>query len=231
MASIWRNPRWSPDGRSLVAAGRNHKGRAGVYRIDSETGDITAIVSFGPGERSVWADWSPDGKAVFYTVHHNITRARRIMQVNLDNGEQQQIYEDSFGVGSNQDGAVSPDGRWVAISYDRTALRIVPTEGGEARELFRGKDGGRVGGIAWTPDSRHVLFSFGGFPKLELWRAPLDGGEPHRVGIEMNSLARNGISVHPDGRRIAFHATDKPGRWGGELWVMENFLPEMRAAK
>ena len=231
MASIWGNPRWSPDGRFLAAAGRNEKGRAGVYRIDSETGEITTIVSFGPDERSVWADWSRDGKAVFYTVHHDITRARRIMRVNLDNGGEQQIYEDSFGESSGQDGAVSPDGRWVAIRYDRTALSIVPTEGGEARELFRGSKGERVAGIAWTPDSHHVIFAAGSFPKRKLWRAPLSGGEAQPVGVEMNWLAHNGMSVHPDGRRIAFHATDGPNRYSNEIWVMENFLPEVRVAK
>ena len=231
MASVWRNPRWSPDGRFLVGSGRNEKGRAGVYHIDSETGDITTIVSFGPDERSVWADWSPDGKAVFYTVHHNITRARRIMRMNLDSGERRRIHEDSFGETSGQDGAVSPDGRWVAISYDRAALRIVSAEGGESRELFRGKDGERVFGIAWTPDSRQVIFSAGRFPKRKLWRAPLGGGEALPMGVEMNWLAGSGISVHPDGRRIAFHATDGPDRYSSELWVMENFLPETRAGK
>ena len=103
----------------------------------------------------------------------------------------------------------------------------MPVEGGESRELFRGNSGEWVGGIAWTPDSRHVIFSAGSFSgKLKLWRVPLSGGAAEPMGVEMNWLANSGISVHPDGRRIAFHATDGPDRYSNELWVMENFLPE-----
>jgi hypothetical protein len=36
------------------------------------------------------------------------------------------------------------------------------------------------------------------------------------------------MRVHPDGRRIAFTA-DEPTR--SEVWVMENFLPALKAAK
>lgn len=35
-----------------------------------------------------------------------------------------------------------------------------------------------------------------------------------------------GVRVHPDGRRIAFRAWDT--RSGNEVWVMENFLREVR---
>lgn len=235
MTTIWRDPRWSPDGRFLVAAGRDHQRRVGVYRIDPESGEIKTIVTFGPDERSVWADWSPDGKAVIYTVHHNSKRTRRIMRVNLSSGERHPIYEDSWGEGSSQDGAVSPDGRWVAIRYraeGKAVLRIVPTMGGETRDLFRGGEGDQVMGIAWTPDSRHVIFSAGNFlEKPGLWRVPLEGGEARPMGLEMSWLATYGIDVHPHGRRIAFHATDGPDRYSSEIWVMENFLPEMAAAK
>jgi Tol biopolymer transport system component len=31
------------------------------------------------------------------------------------------------------------------------------------------------------------------------------------------------VRVYPDGRRIAFTASQRPGK--SEVWVMENFLP------
>ena len=54
----------------------------------------------------------------------------------------------------------------------------------------------------------------------ELWRIPVAGGEPRKLnlGVKVSHL-----SLHPDGRRIAFTGPDPKG--GQEVWVMENFLP------
>ena len=58
----------------------------------------------------------------------------------------------------------------------------------------------------------------------------LEGGEPQKVGLEMNLLGQRGVSMHPDGRRLAFHAVLGLGpRF--EVWVMENFLPELEGNK
>ncbi len=81
-------------------------------------------------------------------------------------------------------------------------------------------------GLAWTPDGHHLLF---GKPRqtdspqeqtIELWRIPAEGGEPQRLGLAMENL--RDVTVHPDGRRIAFSA----GKEGAEVWVLENFLPK-----
>ncbi len=55
-----------------------------------------------------------------------------------------------------------------------------------------------------------------------------EGGEPQYLGLEMEGLLLYGLSIHPDGQRIAFTA----GRnLGHQTWVMENVLPELKAAK
>ena len=51
----------------------------------------------------------------------------------------------------------------------------------------------------------------------ELWRVTPEGGEPQKL-LEMDGLSD--ISVHPDGRHIAFTS----GRIQMEIWAMENFL-------
>jgi hypothetical protein len=56
--------------------------------------------------------------------------------------------------------------------------------------------------------------------KCSLWRIPLEGGEPEKLGLEMSSIEH--LSIHPDGQRFAFYTiTAKIA----EVWVMENFLP------
>jgi hypothetical protein len=45
----------------------------------------------------------------------------------------------------------------------------------------------------------------------------------------MEGLQPQGLSVHPDGRQIAFTA-GKP-LLGDPIWVLENFLPEVKAVR
>ena len=60
-------PRWSPDGRSLLYIGWNDSGLSTRYVIDVETGVVNP---FSPHtdvtHRQNDADWSLDGKKVFY---------------------------------------------------------------------------------------------------------------------------------------------------------------------
>ena len=123
---------------------------------------------------------------------------------------------------------LSPDGRQVAfVARDPTTgpavLMLMRADGGEPRELFKSAEPNAIRSIAWTPDGRYLLFA----KRDELWRIPVEGGEPQELGIAMENLHE--IRVHPDGRRIAFTARD--ARDGGQVWVMENFLREVRGAE
>jgi hypothetical protein len=64
--------------------------------------------------------------------------------------------------------------------------------------------------------------------RFELWRVSATGGEAENLGVAMEGLLPYGLSVHPDGRRIAFTA-GTPVRW--EVWALENLLPPLKAAK
>ncbi len=112
-------------------------------------------------------------------------------------------------------------------------LKVFPATGGEPYELLRlqrqeQQEGIQIGSVAWTPDGRHVLFTKGVWPKLELWRISAEGGAPQRLGLAMDGR-NHGLSVHPDGRRLAFSASI--GGNQTEVWVMEHFLPEDEGTK
>ncbi|MFC1718588.1 hypothetical protein ACFL6S_33340, partial [Candidatus Poribacteria bacterium] len=112
----------------------------------------------------------------------------------------------------------------LVVSCDNElSLQIAPSSGGDAREVLRLRILGRP---VWTSDGRHLLFF--GSPKDEatgLWRIAVEGGEPQNLGLTM----KHSLSLHPDGRRIAFTA---PGSGhGAEVWAMENFLPTSTASR
>ncbi len=56
---------------------------------------------------------------------------------------------------------------------------------------------------------------------IELWRISVDGGEPQKLGLSMEGRELYGLSVHPDGQRIAFTA-GTPSL--SEVWVIEDPL-------
>jgi Tol biopolymer transport system component len=62
--------------------------------------------------------------------------------------------------------------------------------------------------------------------KWALYRIPVRGGKPQKLGMEMYAQS---LSAHPDGKRIAFSAVSNKD--SGGVWVMENFLPTTAVAK
>ena len=104
-------------------------------------------------------------------------------------------------------------------------MKILPTKGGEPREIMRIKQPETVHfqSPAWSSDGRYIIFGKGPSDmkdqKTDLFRVSVDGGTPQKLGISMDRITH--IRVHPDGKQIAFFA----GQVKVEIWMMENFLP------
>jgi Tol biopolymer transport system component len=109
-----------------------------------------------------------------------------------------------------------------------TVVKTISASGGESSEIYTLKQGKRFSwgvGLSWTPDGDYVVV---GGPEARdepdvLWMIPAKGGEPRKLelGVKVSHL-----SLHPDGRRIAFTCPEPSGGDGGEVWMMEKFLPE-----
>ena len=218
--------RWSPDGRSLLASGQHPKSEFGRFRIDIQTGDFERIVTTTLGWPSAW---SGDGKAIFYHKSDSANNGSSIVVRNLDTGQEKELHSLANSSSHYAGGlALSRDGRQLAFEVSESGTKIVkvmPAAGGDARELLRGDESllhTSFGSIAWTPDGRSVLFARRASPgglKTELWSISVQGGEPRKLDLTAENM--RDLSVHPDGRHIAFTA----GQGRSEVWVMENFLP------
>ena len=225
---------WSPDGRSIISGAQDTKGARGTYRIDLAQGTTSRLS--GPAHRyAIPAGWSADGEEVFYRFSQSSAEGQAkvwlLFARNLETGEEREVFRHEGEPISS--GAVSPNGRHIAleISTDEPTgqdgvyihkLVVMSADGHNQRELVKFK--GR--GAFWSPDSRYLYFlKTATFDDSELWRVPFEGGDLENTGLTGERI-RN-LRFHPDGRRVAYSA----GRGRREIWVIENFLPELRAAK
>jgi Tol biopolymer transport system component len=268
--------RWSPDGRSFAVAGRDAKGRRGIYRIDAQSGE-SALIAEGALDDPIWSkdgahiffkrmakdrpmtlvsrevasgsekelfsravlgfmSLSPDGRNIGIMVK-NEPRTKpesstKLILVPVSGGEPRELITHS-GLGYPN---FSPDGRYIATGSTDPAAKLramllVPLQGGEVRHLMRVPDSLVISVVMWAPDSGSVFMMKrqANLEQTEVWRAPVDGGEPRRVGINADRVPTPFL-VSPDGRHVAYTVAHGPTvqkpSVQQELWALENFLPK-----
>jgi Tol biopolymer transport system component len=218
---------WFPDGQSLLA-GRN--------RIDVKTGRVEPIAGlervssvYYPG---TYVAVSHDGKTFYYSVNDNDRNnglvTVHLMRRRVDTGEEQDLYQAKSPLPNGIHSiAVSPDDRQVAFGEthrDAIVVKVIPSEGGQARELF----GKSNWGVAWSKDSRYLLvrglLAGRDNQKSELVSVPVDGGPIRPTGLELQAIP---LAAHPDGRRIAYQTAASVS----EIVAMKNLLPEAKAGR
>ena len=117
---------------------------------------------------------------------------------------------------------VSPDGQWLAFVINKNSIVVMPSTGGEPREVVH-LDKDEVSDrhahifVRWTPDGEHLLFSR---RNNELWKVHVESGAQQQIGSATGALID--AAIHPDDRQITFTSFQR----GSALWVMENFLPD-----
>ena len=229
---------WSPDGKSFLLSGKdeeveNQSQDGWLYRLDISDGRLTPLVQkeldsiMGTGSWSqIKGEWAPDGKGIYYVYTDRTALKGRVFYRDLVKNTDKELY--STPPDDNVFFSLSNDGKWLAmINRDsRRSLQILPSEGGEPRELLRYENAGEgMPSIAWTPDDKYIYFTRHlkeDEEKKSVWRIPSNGGKPEKISIKMDNFGN--LNFHPDGQHIAFQSQtiEKPA----EIWVMENFLPK-----
>jgi Tol biopolymer transport system component len=239
---MWGPIRWSPDGRSILVSGKDSKARHGLYLIDAQTAEAT-LIEMWQGMIDI-PSWFPDGKRLLYRSwqHEAGAITQTILVRDLETGRETEFFRPTPGL-TIDDIALSSDGQQVALTLleketRSSLLKVLPVAGGDARELVRAKEPEMIVGdsLSWSSDSRYIVFGKGQSTsqgrKTQLLAISPRGGEPQALGLAMDSV--RDVSFHPDGHHLTFGTSAGIMRGDKdevEVWVMENFLPTLKAAR
>ena len=226
---------WSRDGSAFEVAGTDSAGKRGVWRIDAATGQLSMIAPLKEGETG---KWSPDGKTLYLRRSLGTGKGIAITERDVASGSEKELTR----VAALSEMILSPDGKYLSGAGSDQSTRshnllVIPTTGGPPRvamsQPVRDKTGKwppeEAGFIfaGWAPDSRTFLVRSPGANDDQggpIWRVSVEGAAPVKLDLELPNLPPSGsISLHPDGKRIAYAA--RSGASGAsQVSVVENFL-------
>jgi Tol biopolymer transport system component len=195
------SPAWSPDGGSVAFVRDGH----GVFTM-SQLGGAERQIS----DSGTHVAWAGDSKSVLIRDRERDSSPFGIRQVFLDTLERRVLTQAPVGAGDWRF-EVSPDRRTLAfIRYEKRGiadLYVVPMAGGEPRRLSNWN--APIEGLAWTPDSREIVYSVNEPAASRLWRILVNNATPGRGSpiAEIPAAALNpSISRPMPGRpaRLAF---------------------------
>jgi Tol biopolymer transport system component len=211
--------KWLPEG---VVIQRSSDGS--VVLLDASTGAVLRTVPFPNSVRSVFP-MAIDGRTALAAFTNGRVRLQE-----LRNGATREWLDS--GVTFMRGHVMAPHTAAVAYLADRKDLMgqartlMVWSGAGAPRELLRVRDPDWIVLHGWTADGLSLFVTrwsgavdaAGNSPTRTLWRLPITGGTPVSTGLSMEGL--RDLSIHPDGRQIAFNARFKRS----ESWVMENLI-------
>jgi Tol biopolymer transport system component len=142
--------------------------------MDADGGNLKQLTN---GNAEKMPRVTPDGRSVIYGE----LSGRIISRVSIDGGEASQITDQGQGGGP----AISADGKLIAFRHQPdpngpSKIGIIAVDGGPVLKVLD-VPSAELNVLAWTPDSRSVIFldSRGGISNL--WSQSIDGGEPTKL--------------------------------------------------
>lgn len=225
-----RQPVWSPAGDRIYLhwgpTGRDGDPQPSPFAIGSIPaggGEVTGVPIAWERD-SIHAapvlDISPDGREVVFSGgqwprnRRPLAEELGIWKAELDGSTLTQLTpEPVFDYYPRW----SPDGRWIAflrleeeLDYDGGNIQLIPSSGGEIRQLTSNADSVAVSNIAFSPDGSRIAYFSGNTIKV----VPVQGG-PSEVIVTAGSRFPffSALDWSPDGTRIAEAPLD------GKIWI------------
>jgi dipeptidyl aminopeptidase/acylaminoacyl peptidase len=192
------SPRWSPDGQWIAFLSSRGDTKTQIFRIRVAGGEAEPVTA----EKGSVAgfEWSPDGKTFAFLMtdprtdeDEKAAKEKRDARVIDENEKVAGLYVVAVEKGA--------DGK-------RTSKRLTPAAM-------------HVTGVEWSPDSSTLVFSHAKtikvFDQTDISTVAAAGGAPKAIAA--TPASESNAVYSPDGRSIAYAASDNPPTWAGTAWV------------
>ena len=220
--SISQSPAWSPSGRYLTYTSYLYHRKIRIRNADLFIYDLVSgkrrLVSYQKGINS-GGTFTPDSRSILLRISKS--GASDIYHINLRNLKITQITNGPRGA-MNVEPTVSPDGKTIAFSSDRSGKPMIYTMDINGRNVKRLTFAGAYNSTpAWSSDGKLIAFS--GFDKghFDIFIINSNGKNIKRLTSARKKngrLANNeNPSFSPDGRFILF-SSDRTGRY--QLYII-----------
>ncbi|MNS81541.1 translocation protein TolB [compost metagenome] len=215
--SICLSPAWSPDGKSIAYTSYikrigNKFRNADLILLNLTTGK-RAPISYRAGINS-GASFDPDGRHIYLTISQG-TRPD-IYKMTYDGKLVLKLTNGPTGA-MNVEPAVSPDGKQVAFSSDRSGrapmVYVMDANGNNVKRItFAGQFNSTP---AWSPDGKKIAFSGQSDDHFDIFVMNSDGSDMKRLTSARKPngkwASNEDPSFSPDGRFVMY-TSDRTGK-------------------
>jgi Tol biopolymer transport system component len=211
-------PVWSPDGRWVAYHSHRSQTAVPLYESPGRTDDQWLMPAAGGSEVRLTdfgfevgpPDWSPDGRHLVFDSWEKdgIPRFAKPWIVTIDPAAGRSLGAARMplpdGVRGITGESWSPRGDEIAfverIDDTRRALWVSHPDGSAAQKLAEFQSY-TIGGLAWTPDARELLFGALADDRMQIFAIPRNGGTARQLTRDAANVMHP--SVSPDGRLVA----------------------------
>ncbi len=226
------SPAYSPDGNQ-IAFYRRSGDRTEIWLLSTATRKERMLVELNigspapvilppeewPGRGPTMLSWSPDGATLAAMYKDSPGGPFSIALLSVDTGEKQRVTWPEAGTVGDTTPAISPDGKMLAFVRRKLGpagdIYLMRISGERPHRLTA--ENKIIQGMAWTSDSREIVFSsdYDGDPSV--WRIPVTGGSPRLVAGLLSWAVFP--SIDHRGHRLTFV------RWTGNSRFQQVRLP------
>lgn len=211
-------PTWSPDGRQIAFVRYSGKSFS-IFTIPALGGSERRLYR-GPDHMGGGLSWSPDGNLIAFSESHDTDPTRAwISALSVSDSTVRQLSSPPPGW-IDRSPSYSPDGGRLAFIRSAVAgvsndMYEMAANGGRAKRLtFDHRP--MTGSLAWTSDSREIVFASARGAQMGLWVVAADGCLPTPVAGPVGEAAWPTIPLKNDHTLVYEQGV---GKW--DVWQLD----------